>query len=579
MPATVSELIHGKAPPLTIAPSELLATALALMSENDYSQLPVAGSDRKPIALLTIDCIARALNHFGTVPSALRVLDAMDERFERCDAEDELLDVLDALQRASAVLVLSPQQEITGIITSFDAMEYFRRRSQDIMLVQDIEETIKDFVLAAFRTQDATLDQAKLTAAIEDITPSTAVKLRGPFAIAVRSILAARQVPPGPEDERLLARAFDEHLNSRQPAKPFDRLSLNEYIELLLHGSRWNAYGPAFGVERDALKRLLESVRDTRNDLAHFRTDLEERQRDELLFCKDWLTRHEEALKAAVAPQHAPGAGTPAPPPPAPIRPDAQGPFDAALEELDDDSQGSRYAALGARLRNVRDSEREVLTFSEIETLIGAPLPASARQYRAWWSNNERGHAQAKQWLDEGWRVAEVNSREQSVTFVRNREREAEYREFFAGLSEKLRATGSFPQQRTPTGASWHMVAQAPEAGPRAAMFVVSFARGKRLRIELYVDTGDQQATKRIFDALFRRKAELEAAVGEPLSWERLDHRRASRVALYYPGYLLDRDALPELQSRAAASMVRFRTAFAPAFSAAVSEPARAPGA
>ncbi len=576
MAATVSELIQGKAPPLTIAPGESLETALAQMSENDYSQLPVTGLDRRPIALLTIDRIARAVRHFGAVPSALRVLDAMDERFETCDSEDELLDVLDALQRASAVLVLNRQQELTGIITSFDAMEFFRRRSQDIMLVQDIEETIKDFVLAAFRTEDETIDQAMLAAAVEAITPSSSKQLRAPFKAAVRAFLAARNVPPGAHDEKLLASALDEHLSSREPAKPFERLTLNDHIELLLHQTRWSVYGAALGVERDALRRLLQSVRDTRNDLAHFRTDIADHQRDELFFCKDWLARHEEALKAAVAPKRpvAPTGIPAATPPVTPVARRQPPPEAAPLDELDEGGGASRYAALGAWLRESTTGDHVTLTFAGIEKIIGAPLPASAREYRAWWSNNERGHVQAKQWLEVGWRVAEVSPREQSVTFVRNRERETEYRRFFNGVSEKLSATGGFPPQRAPSGVSWHVVANAPETGQRAGMFVVSFARGGRLRIELYIDPGDQQTTKRVFDALFGRKGELEAAVGEPLSWERLDHRKASRIALYYPGSVLEADT--ELQSKAAAAMVRFRTAIAPALKAALNEAARA---
>ncbi|BDG02836.1 DUF4268 domain-containing protein [Anaeromyxobacter oryzae] len=570
MPATVSDLVQGKAPPLTIAPGESLATALAEMSENDYSQLPVAGPDRRPIALLTIDSVGRALRHFGVVPSALRVLDAMDEFFERCDTEDELLDVLDALQRSSAVLVLTPQQELTGILTSFDAMEFFRRRAQDIMVVQDIEETIKDFVLSAFRREDDSLDQASLTTAIEAITPSNA-KLRGPFRKAIHAFLSARNVAAGPDDEALLTRTFNENLASRDPAKTFEQLTLNDYIELLLHEARWGAYGPAFGIERDALRRLLVSVRNTRNDLAHFRTDIADRQRDELFFCKEWLARHEDALKAAVTQQRSGRTPAAKPPPPTkPVEPRPSGEPGPPMETLGDVDIESRYAALGATLRSNTTDDRVVLKFSDVEKILGAPLPASARQYRAWWSNNERGHVQAKQWIDAGWHVAEVSTREQYVTFIRTPERQAAYRRFFDGLTATLGTVPGFPPQRPPSGVSWHVVANAPESGPRMGMFVVSFARAGQLRVELYIDAGDQKETKGLFDAMLRRRAELEAGVGEPLSWERLDGRRASRIALYYPGAVLDADET--LQAKAASAMVRFRAILSPAFDAALKE-------
>jgi len=64
--------------------------------------------------------------------------------------------------------------------------------------------------------------------------------------------------------------------------------------------------------------------------------------------------------------------------------------------------------------------------------------------------------------------------------------------------------------------------------------YSLSFAAGGLLRAEVYLDTGDQATTKMLFDELAADKAALEGAFpGEELSWERLDNKRASRVALY----------------------------------------------
>ncbi len=50
-------------------------------------------------------------------------------------------------------------------------------------------------------------------------------------------------------------------------------------------------------------------------------------------------------------------------------------------------------------------------SFGEIESIIGCPLPASARLHRPWWSNQNggNGHSQALAWGAAGWDTAEVD--------------------------------------------------------------------------------------------------------------------------------------------------------------------------
>jgi hypothetical protein len=47
----------------------------------------------------------------------------------------------------------------------------------------------------------------------------------------------------------------------------------------------------------------------------------------------------------------------------------------------------SKYDALADHLRQQRGPWNE-MRFSEIERLIGSPLPASSRSYDAWWGND-----------------------------------------------------------------------------------------------------------------------------------------------------------------------------------------------
>ena len=61
-------------------------------------------------------------------------------------------------------------------------------------------------------------------------------------------------------------------------------------------------------------------------------------------------------------------------------------------------------------------------TFAEIEDKLGASLPRSAREHRAWWANQANGnHSQAAGWQGAGWETREVDLRRGLVRFERKR--------------------------------------------------------------------------------------------------------------------------------------------------------------
>jgi hypothetical protein len=80
----------------------------------------------------------------------------------------------------------------------------------------------------------------------------------------------------------------------------------------------------------------------------------------------------------------------------------------------------AKYDPLGRHL--MQQSEDEVLlTFAQIEGMIGGALPASARNHLEWWANetNPRTtHVQARAWLDAGFKTS-VDLNRQRVMFRR----------------------------------------------------------------------------------------------------------------------------------------------------------------
>lgn len=73
-----------------------------------------------------------------------------------------------------------------------------------------------------------------------------------------------------------------------------------------------------------------------------------------------------------------------------------------------------KYAPLAEYLKSTVKPEVS-LTFKEIESILGQPLPRSAREHRPWWSNprGTQGLSQQSAWLDAAYHVDSVSLGEQ----------------------------------------------------------------------------------------------------------------------------------------------------------------------
>lgn len=72
----------------------------------------------------------------------------------------------------------------------------------------------------------------------------------------------------------------------------------------------------------------------------------------------------------------------------------------------------SKYEPLGIYLMSIPHAMSEItLSFAQLEELLRTRLPASAFDYRAWWSNEEIDgrHVQSHAWLSAGFVVDAVS--------------------------------------------------------------------------------------------------------------------------------------------------------------------------
>ncbi|MGL5080900.1 MAG: helix-turn-helix domain-containing protein [Microcoleaceae cyanobacterium] len=78
---------------------------------------------------------------------------------------------------------------------------------------------------------------------------------------------------------------------------------------------------------------------------------------------------------------------------------------------------GSKYYPIFEHLQRC-NQEAVMLTFAEIEALMGCSLPTSALNKKNWWSNRDSSSAlQAGAWIGAGYHVESVDLTQQTVTF------------------------------------------------------------------------------------------------------------------------------------------------------------------
>ena len=116
------------------------------------------------------------------------------------------------------------------------------------------------------------------------------------------------------------------------------------------------------------------------------------------------------------------------------------------------------------------------------------------------------------------------------------------YRAYFQSLIDELRTKHKFTGAKVGQPQNWYSFS----SGFRGVIFTNSFAQGGKVRAEFYIDLQDKDENKKLFDRLLEQKAAIEKEYGAGLTWERLDDKRASRIAAYRDGSI---DAPAEMRA------------------------------
>ena len=140
-------------------------------------------------------------------------------------------------------------------------------------------------------------------------------------------------------------------------------------------------------------------------------------------------------------------------------------------------------------------------------------------------------------------------------------EKNRRYEAYFQSLIDALRERG-FTSARKGQPQNWYTFS----AGhAQRIQYGTNFAQGNRARVEIYIDNADRAWNKGLFDRLLQRKESIESELSETLDWERLDHRRASRIAVVRQGSIEDdQDVLAQTKDWMVDKLFAFKRVFGP---------------
>jgi hypothetical protein len=134
------------------------------------------------------------------------------------------------------------------------------------------------------------------------------------------------------------------------------------------------------------------------------------------------------------------------------------------------------------------------------------------------------------------------------------------YRQFFQGLIDELREKHGFTNARLGQPQSWYAFSS---NNSKIFKYGASFAQGQKFRTEVYIDSNNKELNESLFDKLLEKKAEIEAQFGSELNWERLDSKRACRIALYRDGDIeADSENLAVIKNWAIEKLLKFKAVF-----------------
>ncbi len=477
----IEDLIKGRAL-ITIREEDTVKSALELMITHDYSQLPIVDAQRKLSGIITEKSIAETFHALG---NAKKQMPLFSQSVGHCRRKPvtlprgrDIFEALEALERTAAVVVVDDNHVPLGILTDYDAAIFFRDYSQELIRVQDVETTLRDYIRHVFE------DEGFLRESIN------------------------KQFPR-------------ESQNPNDTGLVLEDLTLRQEIEFICSKPHWYRFQDYFG-PKDLFYTHMEAVRKIRNDLAHFKGNIGALEKNALLNAIDWLEGRpgihlNTSLIGDFISEDATTYNTTA----APTSPISQlnspilkddvptnGDTPLAHELLTGIPRAFRELTLWLKAQHSqrKKGSKLGLLITDLERLIGEKLPTAAMEHRSWWLNDPDLQPHAAAWLRAGWIVESVDMTWGQVTFLHSKG--VLYQMFFRDLLREAQVGSEIYEEWGSLSISQYVRGlRAPNTNVLAIPTMVkgigikcTLTSHRTLRVEVYFHKRDREWNKKALE-------------------------------------------------------------------------------
>jgi CBS domain-containing protein len=239
-----------------VSPDETVGVALERMAKFDFSQLPVR-SGTKVLGVFSYRSLARTataqIDQMPTTGLRDMPVDWFVEQAVFVGPQAELPELFDLLDSEEAVFV-GDESKLHGVLTTVDVLRTLHALAEPFVRLGEIERALREVV------------RRKLTS--EQIRH------------------CARQT-------------LAHHYEGQEDKLPtvLERMTFDELRLLVIDGRNWHLIEPALGRSRDLARAKLKPLPALRNDVFHFRRDLEDADLSTIRTSRQWLLQRLRMLE------------------------------------------------------------------------------------------------------------------------------------------------------------------------------------------------------------------------------------------------------------------------------------------